>query len=163
GRRRWYIERFHAEVLVRALRSLVPATLAVFATLTAAGTPAVRAADAPPTLAARSAGLERHDGFVPFYWDARSRQLLLEVSRWDQEFLYGAGLAGGAGLIEVTLDRGQTGGLGLCRFQRVGPRVLPEQRQTTQRSGSSDREQSRVVEESFPSSVLAAMKIEAAE
>ena len=35
-------------------------------------------AEVPPTVAERAAGLERHDGLVPFYWDARKGQLLLE-------------------------------------------------------------------------------------
>ena len=79
--------------------------------------------------------------------------MLLEVAP-GQELLYGVGLAGGAGLLEVSLDRGQLGELALVRFIRVGPRVLLEQRQTFHRSGVSDRERTRVVEESFPSSVL---------
>jgi hypothetical protein len=120
------------------------------------------AAPAPeklPTLAERSAGLERHDGFLSYYWDARAGQLLLEVARWDEELLYGTGLAGGAGVIEADLDRGSLGALGVCRFERAGPRVLLRQRQMTHRSGVADREQSRVVEESFASSVLASLPI----
>ena len=50
------------------------------------------AADPLPTLAKRTAGLDRRDGFVPFYWDAREGKLLLEVSRPGEELLYGAGL-----------------------------------------------------------------------
>ena len=116
-----------------------------------------------PTVAERTAGLTRHDGFLPFYWDVRRGQLLLEVARWNQDFLYSSGLAGGAGLLEVSLDRGQLGELGLTRFERVGPRVLLRQRQTTHRSGVADRARSRVVEESFPSSVLASLPIVAEE
>lgn len=120
-------------------------------------------ADAPVTIAVRAAGLERHDGFVPYYWDAAKGQLLLEVSGADEDLLYGAGLAGGAGLIDVVLDRGQLGGLGLCRFERVGPRVLLRQIQTTHRSGVADKERSRVVAESFPTSVLASLPVVAEE
>ncbi len=116
-------------------------------------------AEAPATLAARTAGLERHDGFLPYYWDAAKGQLLLEVARPGEDFLYGAGLAGGAGVLEVGLDRGQLGGLGLCRFERVGPRVLLHQQQTTHRSGVADAERTRVVHESFPSSILASLPI----
>ena len=76
-------------------------------------------AEGPVTIAVRTAGLERHDGFLPYYWDAAKGQLLLEVSRPGQELLYGAGIAGGAGVIDVFLDRGQLGDLGLCRFERV--------------------------------------------
>ena len=123
--------------------------------------PAEAASDAVPTISERTRGLERHDGFLPFYWDARRGQLLLEVAPRPEEFLYGSGLAGGAGLLEVGLDRGQSSGLGICRFERVGPRVLLVQRQTTHASGTDDPERTRVVEESFPSSVLASLPIAA--
>jgi len=138
---------------------LLPSTL--FLALAAAA-PAP-AADTPTTVAERAAGLERHEGLVPFYWDTRRGQLLLEVARFGDEMLYGAGLAGGAGLLEASLDRGQLGDLGLVRFERAGPRVLLHQRQITHRSGVSDPERTRVVEESFPSAVLAALPIVAEE
>ncbi len=112
-----------------------------------------------PTPTARTAGLSRRDGFIPFYWDAKAGQLLLEVSRWSEELFYGAGLAGGAGILEAGLDRGQLGTLALCRFERVGPRVLLHQRQTEHRSGIADAERTRVVQESFPSSVLTSLPI----
>jgi len=90
-------------------------------------------------------------------WEENKGRVLLEVAP-GEELLYGVGLAGGAGLLEVSLDRGQLGELALVRFIRVGPRVLLEQRQTFHRSGASDRERTRVVEESFPSSVLGAFE-----
>src|SRR5215470_10316149 len=124
---------------------------------------AAPALGAPPesiqTVADRTAGLERHDGLVPYYWDSRKGQMLIEVSRFYEEMLYGAGLAGGAGLLEVSLDRGQLGNLGLVRFERAGPRVLLHQLQVTHRSGVTDPERTRVVRESFPSAVLAALPI----
>ncbi|MFI5183399.1 MAG: zinc-dependent metalloprotease [Vicinamibacteria bacterium] len=120
-------------------------------------------AETPVSVAARTAGLERHDGFIPYYWDDAKGQLLLEVSGRGDEFLYGAGLSGGAGVLEVFLDRGQLGGLGLCRFERVGPRMLLRQLQTTHTSGVADKERSRVVAESFPSSVLASLPVVAEE
>jgi hypothetical protein len=116
-----------------------------------------------PTIAERTAGLARHDGFLPWVWDAKKGQLLLEISRFGEDFLYGTGLAGGAGIAETFLDRGQLGRLALCRFVRVGPRVLMEQRQVANRSGVADRERTRVVEESFPTSILAALPIAAEE
>ncbi len=100
----------------------------------------------------------RFDGFIPLQWDAKKGQLLLEVKD-RAEFLYGVGLAGGAGILEASLDRGQLGNLGLCRFERIGPRVLLRQLQTDHRSGTSDAERTRVVTESFPSSVLASLAI----
>ncbi len=129
--------------------------------------PAEKTAEKPaertPSISERVKDLSRHDGFLPYYWDARKGQLLLEVSRWNEDFLYGAGLAGGAGLLDVSLDRGQLGDLGICRFERAGPRVLLHQKQATHRSGVADGERARVVEESFPSAVLASLPIVAEE
>jgi hypothetical protein len=115
-------------------------------------------AEAVPSLSARTAGLERREGFVPFYWDSRKGQLLLEPALGEEVF-YSVGLAGGAGVLEASLDRGDIGELAACVFERVGPRVLLRQRQVRQRSGVADPERSRVVEESFPSAVLAALPI----
>ena len=128
------------------------------------GPPAEKpAADVVLSIADRARGLERREGFLPFYWDARKGQLLLEVEPGRGELLYGSGLAGGAGLLEVSLDRGQFSNLALCRFERVGPRVLLVQRQTAHASFVEDPERTRVVEESFPSSVLASLPIAAEE
>jgi hypothetical protein len=141
----------------------LPAAFLLTSLLGAAGVSPPAEPDRPVTVAERTQGLQRRDGFLPFYWDAARGQLLLEVSRWGEELLYGAGLAGGAGVLEVSLDRGQLGDLGLVRFERVGPRVLLHQRQTAHRSGVFDAERTRVVEESFPSSVRAALTVVAAD
>ena len=66
-------------------------------------------ADRVAALADRTRDLKRQEGFLPYYWDARRGQFLLEVSRWNEEFFYGSGLAGGAGTLEISLDRGPGG------------------------------------------------------
>src|SRR6266404_3538083 len=129
----------------------------------AAERPSERAADRTPAISERVRDIPRHDGFLPFYWDARKGQLLLEIPPGGGEFLYGSGLAGGAGTLDVSLDRGQLGDLGVCRFERSGPRVLIHQKQMTHRSGAADGERTRVIEESFPSAVLASLPIVAEE
>ncbi len=150
--------------------SAVVACLAASSSLIAQAAPSDRPAPMPASaehgapdrtvaLSDRVKDLARHDGFLPYYWDARHGALLLEIARWNDDFLYGSGLAGGAGTISVSLDRGELGDLALCRFERVGPRVLLHQRQVTHRSGVSDAERSRVVAESFPSAVLASLPV----
>jgi hypothetical protein len=134
----------------------MPTVLPVLLALLAPAAP-----EAVPTIAERTQGLERHDGFVPFYWDARKGQLLLELVPSDAEFLYGESLATGVGILEVFLDRGQLGDLGLCRWQRVGPRVLLEQRQTRQRSGVADPARTQAIAESFPTAILASLPVAA--
>jgi len=121
------------------------------------------AGEGTPTVAERAGALKRYEGFIPFYWDNRKGQVLLEINRLREDLLYGAGLAGGAGILEADLDRGKLGELGICRFERIGPRVLLQQRQIANRSGTQDREQARVIEESFPSSILASFPIVAEE
>src|ERR1700739_471659 len=78
------------------------------------------------TIAARAAGLEKHDGFLPYYWDAKKGELLLEVSpaALDREFLYFTGLGSGVGSIKVFADRSTTASSAVCRLRRAGPKVL---------------------------------------
>jgi len=113
---------------------------------------------APRTIASQTVGLERHDGFIPFYYDERTGRLLLEVNRLGQDFLYLPTLASGLGSDALGLDRGTTGPEAIVRFERFGPRVLLEARNTRFR-GTADSLQAHSVEESFATSTLAAMPI----
>src|SRR5947209_693300 len=79
---------------------------------------------AQKTWSQQTAGLERHDGFIPFYLDQRTGKLLFEVSRLDQDFLYLYSLATGLGSNDRGLDRGTTGDQGVVRFERFGPRIF---------------------------------------
>src|SRR3954471_12756156 len=88
------------------------------------------AQQAPRTWAQQTAGLERHDGFIPFYFDERTGKLLFEVQRLGQDFLYLPTLATGLGSDALGLDRGTTGGEALVHFERFGPRVLLISRNT---------------------------------
>jgi Met-zincin/Domain of unknown function (DUF5117) len=115
------------------------------------------------TIAARAAGLEKHDGFLPYYWDAKKGELLLELSpaALDREFLYFTGLGSGVGSIKVFADRSTTASSAVCRLRRAGPKVLviAENLSFRAQNGSTDLERS--VELSFPTSVLAALPVEA--
>jgi hypothetical protein len=69
-------------------------------------------------------GMERHDGYIPFFWDARTGRLLLEIPRLGEEFLYLTSLATGVGSNALTLDRGMVGASSLARFEQTGTRVM---------------------------------------
>ena len=118
--------------------------------------------NAPKTWAQQTAGLERHDGFIPFYLDQKTGKLLFEVSRLDQDFLYMYYLATGLGSNDRGLDRGTTGDNGVVRFERFGPRIFLVRRNLDFRA-SRDTVEERTVEESFASSVLASFPIVAEE
>jgi hypothetical protein len=116
----------------------------------------------PRTIASQTSGMERRDGFIPFYYDERTGKLLLEVQRLDQDFLYLPTLATGLGSNDLGLDRGTTGNEAVVRFERFGPKVLLVSRNMRFR-GTADSLQAQSVQESFATSTLAAMQIVAEE
>ncbi|HUE96669.1 MAG TPA: DUF5117 domain-containing protein, partial [Longimicrobiaceae bacterium] len=112
---------------------------------------AVAAVPAPRTGA-------QEDLLLPVRYDAGTGKLFLTVPRFGEEILYLNTLA--AGLGTAGLDRGQLGPSGIVRFERNGERVHLVLQNTAHRAGSGDPAARRAVEESFPSSVLAAFPVE---
>jgi hypothetical protein len=106
------------------------------------------------SIADRTAGMQKIDGFFPLYWDERTGSLFLEIPRFDTEFLMNTGLAAGLGSNDIGLDRGAGGGARLVLFQRVGPRVLLVQPNQSFRSSSANPLERKSVEDSFAKSVL---------
>jgi hypothetical protein len=74
-----------------------------------------------PSIAEKTRGMDRRDGFVPVYWDAAAGKLWMEVPRAGEELIYVVSLPSGLGSNDVGLDRGQMGTERLVRFDRVGP------------------------------------------
>ncbi len=122
-----------------------------------------QAAKEPATLASRVTGLQKHEGFLPYYWDEKKGELLLELSpgALNHEFLYFTALGSGIGSIEVFADRSSFSDNAVCRFRRTGPRVLVVRQNTGFRAENGSADLKRSVEASFPTSVLAALPIEA--
>lgn len=143
------------------------AVLAACASASAQGpvpaSPATGAADALPSISRKTAGLERNDGYFPFYHEAKTGKLYLEVSRLGEEFLYLNSLATGIGSNALGLDRGTIGAEALVRFERHGRRLLLVQLNTAYRAQTDDEALVRSVEESFAISVLGAFPIIAEE
>jgi len=115
------------------------------------------------TLAARIEGLKRQDGFLPWYWDEKKGQILLELSPalLNREFLYFTSLGSGIGSTDVFADRSSFAGNALCRFRRVGAQVLVVQENTAFLAQGGSADLKRSVESSFPTSILAALPIAA--
>ena len=118
-------------------------------------TPAAEGPEKPlPTIAARTSGMQKFDGYFPFYWDARAGKIWLEVNRWNTEFLYLDTLAAGMGQNDVGLDRGQRGGSHIVKFERSGPKVLLVQPNYSFRAITDDASERQSVEESFAQSAI---------
>ena len=114
-----------------------------------------------PTIAEKTRGLERIDGFVPLYWDAATGKLWLEISRLGEEILYVSSLPAGVGSNDIGLDRGQLGGERVVRFDRIGPKLLMVQPNYGYRAITDNPDERRAVEQAFAQSVLWGFKVEA--
>ncbi len=114
---------------------------------------------------AKAPTLERREGLLPSYLDRREGKLYLEIPAPDGktglsgEFLYAESMRTGLGVNGAGLDRGQPGNTKIVRFRPTGRRVLLEQPNHSFRASSSDADERRAVEESFPVSVVHAFPI----
>ena len=147
---------------VAATRIAFAASLA--APLAAQQQPSPAAAPAPPaaTIAARTAGLERRDGFIPLYLNDKTGAILLEIPRDSTRLLFLATLATGLGSNPIGLDRGSGSTEQIARFEKAGDRVLVVFENQNYRS-SSGADNKRTVAESFANSTVAALPIVAEE
>ncbi len=107
-----------------------------------------------PAIEERTSGLRKLDGYFPLYWEERTGNLLLEIPRFDAEFLYSTGLAAGLGSNDIGLDRGSGGQGRVVSFQRAGPKVLLVQGNQSFRSSSPNPAERLSVADSFAKSVL---------
>lgn len=115
------------------------------------------------SIAARTAGLEKLDGFIPLYVDSRQGKLLAELPRDDTRALFWTMLATGLGSNPVGLDRGASGDEQVVHFTREGDRVLMAFENNAFRTSLNDPAHQRSITESFPSSTVAALPLVAAE
>ncbi|HKE90491.1 MAG TPA: zinc-dependent metalloprotease, partial [Gemmatimonadales bacterium] len=114
-----------------------------------------QAAQTPtPSIAEKTAGMRKLDGYFPLYWDEKAGHLWMEVARPDSELLWVSGLATGLGSNDIGLDRGQIQDERVVRFRRVGPKVLLEQPNYTFRASSTNPAEVRDVRDAFAPSVL---------
>lgn len=118
--------------------------------------------EAAARIADRTSGLQRAEGFVPFYWDAGRGRVLMEVPAFDQDVLYYISAATGGGSVEMSFDRGIMDS-SVIHFHRSGPRVLVVQQNLRYRAVEGQDALVENVRDSFPSSVLASLPVEADE
>jgi hypothetical protein len=115
------------------------------------------------SIAARTAGLDKLDGFIPLYVDSRQGKLYAELPRDGTRALFWTMLATGLGSNPVGLDRGASGDEQVVRFQREGDRILMIFENNAFRTSLDDPAHRRSIEESFPASTVAALPVVALE
>ena len=69
-------------------------------------------------------GMEKKDGFFDIYLNHDKGTVYLEVSNYNEDFIYKVSLPGALGSNDIALDRGQLGGTKLVYFDRVGEKVF---------------------------------------
>ncbi len=116
---------------------------------------ALFAADAKPTPTIHefTSSMKATTGLFPIFWDAKAGHLYLQVSKFDQDFLFLPSLPFGLGSNDVGLDRGKLGEGIIVHFSRIGPRVLLIQPNLAYRSSSPNPAERTAVKQSFAESV----------
>lgn len=100
--------------------------------------------------------------FIGVRVDADRNKVLLELSpeRLNRDLLHQSVLATGFGANALGLDRGQTGGSAVVRFERQGKRVLLVRQNWSVRAQGADAAGQRAAAEAYPTSVIASFPIE---
>lgn len=144
----------------------------LFLTLAAVVTMPVAAdMQGPVTVAQRTAGLSRLDGFIPMYLDATKGRILFDSPPLGEDVLYFVAFATSPGSVELGMDRGvinlprrplpgEDSAQAVIRFERSGSRVLVVQRNLRYRALAGPAALAQNVEDSFAQSVLASLPIE---
>jgi hypothetical protein len=117
----------------------------------------------PKTIEEKTANMEKYEGYFTFYWDVINGKVLLEIDKWDTEFLYVNSLATGVGSNDIGLDRGQLGRERVVKFWRSGPQILLVQPNYSFRAITDNLDEQRAVEEAFAKSVLWGFQVTAEE
>ncbi|MFK7906626.1 MAG: DUF5117 domain-containing protein, partial [Chitinophagales bacterium] len=113
------------------------------------------------SIEAKTLGMEKMEGYFPFYWDKKEGKIHLEINQLGTEFLYVHSLAAGVGSNDIGLDRGQLGGQEVVKFVRVGPKVLMVQPNYRYRAESNNQDEKQSIEEAFAQSVLWGFEVSA--
>jgi hypothetical protein len=112
-------------------------------------------------IAQKTQGMTKYAGYFTFYWDEKTGRILLEVDKFNAEFLYVNSLPAGVGSNDLGLDRGQIGNSRIVKFIKSGPKVLLLQPNYAYRAVSNNPDESKSVEEAFATSVIWGFKTEA--
>jgi predicted Zn-dependent protease len=115
----------------------------------------------PDDISQKTQGFAKYTGYFNFYWDEKTGRILLEVDKFDTEFLYVNSLPSGVGSNDLGLDRGQIGDSRIVKFIRSGPKILLEQPNYAYRAESNNPDEKKSVEEAFAQSVIWGFKAEA--
>ena len=108
----------------------------------------------------KTKSMKKMDGYLNMFWDNNSGKLWLEISDFDQEFLYVNSLMAGMGSNDVGLDRGQLGNSRIVYFHRIGPKILLIQPNYRYRANTDDEKEKASVADGFAKSTIWGFRVE---
>src|ERR1041385_3807982 len=156
----------HCQYPRSSLRKRVVEAATVCCTLVAAAAAAAQnpaSSSIATSITARTAGMERHDGFLPIYLDPRQGRILLEIPRDSMRALLLVSQATGLGSNPIGIDRGASGETHVARLAHDGDRVLLVLESWSYRGSPTNPDHARSIAEAFPPSTVAAMPLLAEE
>ena len=103
--------------------------------------------------------MDKRSGFVPLYYDASNDKVFIQISAFDQAFIFQSSLPQGVGSNDIGLDRGQLGTTRLVEFERYGNKVMLKQLNTDYRATSANLAERASIDEAFADSVIAGFPI----
>ncbi|WP_299620282.1 zinc-dependent metalloprotease [uncultured Tenacibaculum sp.] len=103
--------------------------------------------------------MKRNEGFIPFYYNEKTDEIFLEITKLDTEILYVNALSEGVGSNDIGLDRGQLGSGVVVKFKKAGNKLLLIQPNQNFRAVTDNIEEKQSVKEAFAKSVLHGFKI----
>ncbi|MEY3945474.1 MAG: hypothetical protein RJB03_180 [Bacteroidota bacterium] len=116
--------------------------------------PAIAISQSMPSIAEKTKGMMKMDGYLPVYRDDQNGKLYIEINKLDQELLYVMSLPSGLGSNDIGLDRGLLGGGRIVKFTKVGKKVLMTEPNYAYRANSESAKERESVELAFAKSTL---------
>lgn len=95
-------------------------------------------------------GMKKFDGYFTFYYDEKTGKVLLEVDKFDKEFLYFSSLTDGAGR---SAERGQASA-NIAKFIKVGPKIMLVEPVYAYRAVTTNADEIHAVDNAFAKSVI---------
>lgn len=99
------------------------------------------------SIAAVTQNMKKYEGYFNFYYDEKTARVLLEIDKFDKEFLYVNTQPGGT-------NRGNIGGFRIVKFIKVGNKIMLTLPNYDYRALSDNPYERKAVEESFPQSII---------
>ena len=118
------------------------------------GFSSVEAAEERTTIAQAVTDAELYEGYFDFYYSPDNGVVLLEIDRFDEDFLYVNSLSTGLGSNDIGLDRGQIGSSRVVRWERHGDKVFLKHINLRYRAQTDNELERLAVEEAFAESIL---------